>query len=74
MIGAIIDKLKGKAKQLEGKLTGDKVRTAQGTVEEAKGDVEIGAAYVAGKVKRTASRAKRKVETAAARAKAKARR
>jgi uncharacterized protein YjbJ (UPF0337 family) len=35
-----MDKLKGKAKQIEGKLTGDKTRQAQGTAEKAKGDAE----------------------------------
>lgn len=39
-MGAISDKLKGKAKQIEGRLTGDKVRETQGTVEKTKGDVE----------------------------------
>ena len=34
------DKIKGRAKQIEGKLTGDEVRVAQGTLQRAKGDVE----------------------------------
>jgi uncharacterized protein YjbJ (UPF0337 family) len=34
------DKLKGKLKKAEGELTGDKVREAQGWVEEKKGEVE----------------------------------
>jgi uncharacterized protein YjbJ (UPF0337 family) len=64
-MGAIADKIKGTAKQIEGKLTGDKVRQAQGTVEKTKGKVE-GAA----------SRAVRKVKTkvATTRAKSRARR
>jgi uncharacterized protein YjbJ (UPF0337 family) len=40
VMGAIIDKLKGKAKRLEGRLTGDRVRETQGAVEETKGKVE----------------------------------
>jgi uncharacterized protein YjbJ (UPF0337 family) len=39
-MGALIDKIKGKAKQLEGKLTGNNVLAAQGTAEKAKGDLE----------------------------------
>jgi len=39
-MGAKTDKIKGKAQQLEGKLTGDKVRIAQGTVTLAKGQIE----------------------------------
>ncbi|MEJ7596803.1 MAG: hypothetical protein WKG01_02735 [Kofleriaceae bacterium] len=35
---------------------------AKGAAMETKGDVEIAAAYVAGKVKRSAGRAKRKVK------------
>jgi uncharacterized protein YjbJ (UPF0337 family) len=61
-MGATIDKLKGKAKQLEGKLTGDKLRVAQGTAEKTKGDVEAVASRVVRKVKglveRTTARAK----------------
>jgi uncharacterized protein YjbJ (UPF0337 family) len=39
-MGARMDKIKGKAKQIEGRLTGDKTRSAQGTAEKAKGDAE----------------------------------
>ena len=39
-MGAIIDKLKGRAKRVEGQVTGDRVREAQGVVEETKGKVE----------------------------------
>lgn len=34
------DKLKGIAKQIEGKLTGDKVKTAEGSLLRAKGNAE----------------------------------
>jgi uncharacterized protein YjbJ (UPF0337 family) len=68
-MGATIDKIKGKAKQIEGRLTGDKVRVAQGTAEKTKGDVEAAASRVVRKVKglvdRTTTRAK--VELARAR-------
>jgi uncharacterized protein YjbJ (UPF0337 family) len=40
IMGGITDKLKGKAKRAEGRLTGDRVREGQGAVEEKKGDVE----------------------------------
>ena len=39
-MGAIKDKIVGKAKQVEGRLTGDKIRETQGTARKAKGDVE----------------------------------
>jgi len=46
------DKIKGKMMQVEGKLTGDKVRTAQGVVKEKQGQLE-------GVVARTERRLKR---------------
>lgn len=51
-MGALIDKIKGKAKQLEGRLTGNSVLVAQGTAEKAKGDLEGAASRVARQVKR----------------------
>lgn len=39
-MGEIIDKLKGKAKQVEGDLTGDRSRHAEGTVDEKKGEAK----------------------------------
>lgn len=39
-MGEIIDKLKGKAKQVEGDLTGDRDRHAEGRMDEAKGKVK----------------------------------
>jgi len=39
-MGEIIDKLKGKAKQVEGILTGDKARQREGEADEAKGKLE----------------------------------
>ena len=50
-MGAIGDKIIGTAKKIEGKLTGDKLRTAQGSAQQAKGKIEAGISRVAGKVK-----------------------
>lgn len=61
-MGANTDKIKGTLKQMEGKLTGDKVRVAQGTVEKTKGDLEAAASRIARKVKR-AVRGKRRAKT-----------
>jgi uncharacterized protein YjbJ (UPF0337 family) len=54
-MGAISDKLKGKAKQVEGRVTGDKIRETQGTAEKKKGDVE-------GAVDRAKNRARAKID------------
>jgi len=63
-MGAMSDKIKGKAKQIEGRLTGDKVREAQGSVQKTKGDVE-GAASRAGRdIKRGARKVKRNIKSA----------
>lgn len=39
-MGQIVDKIKGKAKQVEGILTGDKVRQGEGALQEAKGEAK----------------------------------
>ncbi len=39
-MGEIIDKLKGKAKQVEGDVTGDRERHAEGRIDEAKGGLK----------------------------------
>jgi uncharacterized protein YjbJ (UPF0337 family) len=57
-MGAKIDKLKGRAMQIEGKLTGDRIRVAQGTAEKTKGDIEGAASRIVRKVKGTVGRAK----------------
>jgi len=54
-MGAISDKLKGKAKQVEGRVTGDKIREAQGSAQKAKGDIE-------GAVDRAKNRARAKID------------
>ena len=71
-MGAIADKIKGTVKQIEGKLTGDKLRTAQGTAEKTKGKIEGAASRAVRKVKGTVRRAKAKVETARARSRVRA--
>jgi uncharacterized protein YjbJ (UPF0337 family) len=55
---AKMDKLKGSAKQIEGKLTGDKIRTAQGTVQRMKGEIEGVVGRIARDVKRGVRRAR----------------
>jgi uncharacterized protein YjbJ (UPF0337 family) len=39
-MGEIIDKLKGKAKQIEGIITGDKARQQEGLLDTAKGEAK----------------------------------
>ncbi len=39
-MGEIIDKVKGKAKQIEGILTGDKARQQEGRTDETKGKIK----------------------------------
>src|SRR5579871_1771833 len=39
-MGEIIDKVKGKAKQVEGIITGDKARQNEGKLDEAKGKIK----------------------------------
>jgi uncharacterized protein YjbJ (UPF0337 family) len=68
-----MNKLKGKAKEAEGRLTGDKLRQGQGKVEAAKGDAEIKGKRAAGKVRGALSRAKASVKRAGARVKSKTR-
>ena len=58
-MGSTTDKIKGKAMQVEGKLTGDKVRSAQGVVEEKKGDAKGVVDRAVRKVKRVARKIRR---------------
>lgn len=39
-MGEIIDRAKGKAKQIEGELTGDRARKAAGLVDQIKGNLK----------------------------------
>jgi len=59
-MGAIKDKIVGKAKQVEGRLTGDKIRETQGSARKAKGDVE-------GKLDKAKYRARAKIDEMKAR-------
>ena len=56
-MGAIKDRIKGKLMKAEGKATGDRVRQAQGSVEEAKGKLK-------GAVRRGVAKAKIKAKGA----------
>lgn len=60
-MGKIIDKVKGKLMKVEGKLTGDKVRMAQGALQDTKGDLEGGLDKVKRSVKSAARTVSRKV-------------
>ena len=59
-MGTMTDKIKGKMMQVEGKLTGDKVRSAQGVLKEKQGQVE----GVVARTDRKLKRAARKVRNA----------
>jgi uncharacterized protein YjbJ (UPF0337 family) len=72
-MGAIIDKIKGKAKQIEGKLTGDKVREAQGGVEKTKGDVEGAANRMKNRVKARVNNVRAKAQAKSARTRSRTR-
>jgi len=39
-MGELIDKMKGKIKEIQGDLTGDRAKHAEGTLDEAKGKVK----------------------------------
>ena len=66
-MGAIKDKIAGAAKQVEGKLTGDKVREAQGGAQKTKGKIDAAAQRAAAKVKAAGRRIEDKARGAAAR-------
>jgi uncharacterized protein YjbJ (UPF0337 family) len=68
IMGSIMDKLKGKAKEVEGRVTGDKVRTAQGKASQAKGEAKGIAERASAKVKAGVSRAKSKIQRGRAKA------
>ena len=62
-MGTITRTIKGKLKKAEGRITGDKVREAQGTVEEKAGSIGT-------RVKAKVAQAKAKIRTKAAKTKA----
>jgi len=71
-MGATTDKIKGKLMKAEGKLTGDKVRSAQGSVEETKGKVKGAVSRGVAKVKGKAAELKARGRMARGKAKRKA--
>lgn len=60
------DKIKGKAKELEGRLTGDRVRQVQGALEKTKGNVEgeVASARYRARARRDEAKAKRAAKRA----------
>jgi uncharacterized protein YjbJ (UPF0337 family) len=60
-MGKIIDKVKGKLMKAEGKATDDKVRQAQGSFHDTKGDAKGGLDKVKRGVKNAVGRASAKV-------------
>lgn len=72
-MGSMLDKIKGKAKEIEGRMTGDKLRTAQGKAATAKGEVKGMAERASARVKAGVSRTKGKIQRGRARAHAKMR-
>jgi uncharacterized protein YjbJ (UPF0337 family) len=62
-MGAIANKIKGKLKKVEGRVTGDKLREAQGKVQETAGDIGTKAKLGAAKVKAKAKAAKATLST-----------
>ena len=63
-MGAISDKLKGKAKQIGGRLTDDPDLETEGELQETKGKVEAAASRVVRKVKRGVRRVQASVSRA----------
>ena len=64
----IIDKVKGRLKKLEARITGDRARRAQGAAQEAKGDLELEGAAAVDNLKAGVSRAKAKIKSGVANA------
>ena len=71
-MGAIGNKIAGKLKKVEGKVTGDKVREAQGAVQDAAGTVGMKVKGAVAKIKAKAGLAKMKAKAGLAKAKIKA--
>jgi len=69
-MGATTDKIKGKAMKAQGRMTGDRARTATGQFEEAKGKLKSAVKRGVRKAKRVVRRAR--IRTGIAKAKAKA--
>jgi uncharacterized protein YjbJ (UPF0337 family) len=61
-MGELVDKVKGKAKQVEGILTGDKARQREGELDVAKGDVKHVVNQVGGAVDKAVDAVKHAVK------------
>ncbi|HEY4058671.1 MAG TPA: hypothetical protein VGM39_18790, partial [Kofleriaceae bacterium] len=70
-MGAITNKIAGKLKKIEGRVTGDKVREAQGSAQDTVGSVELKAKKGVAKVKAGVAKAKIKAKVGMAKLKAK---
>jgi len=66
-MGALTDKIKGKAKEIEGRVTGDRIRTAEGKAQKAKGDAEGAVGRVTDNVRGKVAKAKAKIRRASGR-------
>ena len=71
VMGAITNKIAGKLKKVEGKVTGDKVRTAQGAAQDAAGTVGLKVKKTVAKAKIGIAKAKVKAKVAVTKVKAK---
>jgi uncharacterized protein YjbJ (UPF0337 family) len=64
VMGKIIDKVKGKLMKAEGKVTGDKLRQAQGSAVDTKGDIKGAVSRVKNKARAGVNKMKRKAGAA----------
>ncbi len=67
-MGTTRDKFKGKAKRIEGQVTGDKLREAQGVAEELTAEVKTTVETIANAAKNLAGRTSKRIEDFARRA------
>ncbi len=67
-MGTTTDKFKGKAKRIEGQVTGDKLREAQGVAEELTAEVKSTVETIAHAAKDLAGKASKRLEDLAQRA------
>ena len=61
-MSAIMDKVKGRLKKIEGKITGSRAKKAEGAVQEGVGDAKLEGGAVVDNVKAGVSRAKAKIK------------
>jgi len=67
-MGTTSDRLKGKAKRIEGQVTGDKLREAQGVAEELTAEVKTTLETIANAAKDLAEKTSKRLEDLAQRA------